>query len=407
MKINYNSAYIKWGFTAFVVICAAIIFFFAIFRLEGIFAGLHLISIILMPFVYGLVIAYLLCPIYNIFDRYFCKFTVQRLQSKKILRAGAFSKLLSTTITLTLAIIAVGGLICLVLPQITESLIALVKTAPDTISDFVKWIEAKLYSNKDVNEAMRVLMGDYTTKINHWLQNEVLPFLLNLAAQISTGMLVFLRFIKDMLIGIIICIYFLNSKETFKAQSKKVIFAMFNKGNANIIITEAAFINKTFSGFISGKILDSTIIGIICFIVMSIFNWPYVMLISVIVGVTNIIPFFGPFVGAIPSIIIILTESPLQALYFAVFVLILQQVDGNIIGPKILGDSTGIPSFWVMFAILVGGGLFGFVGMILGIPIFAIIYAYFSRYINGRLLKKDLPVETKNYVKCYHRNSNL
>lgn len=407
MKVNYNSPYIKWGFTAFVVICAAILFFFAIFRLEGIFAGLHLIAIILMPFVYGLVIAYLLCPIYNIFDRYFSKFTVQRLQSKKILRVGTFSKLLSTTITLTLAIIAVGGLICLVLPQITESLIALVKTAPDTISDFVKWIEAKLYSNKDVNEAMRVLMGDYTTKINHWLQNEVLPFLLNLAAQISTGMLVFLRFIKDMLIGIIICIYFLNSKETFKAQSKKVIFAMFNKNNANIIITEAAFINKTFSGFISGKILDSTIIGIICFIVMSIFNWPYVMLISVIVGVTNIIPFFGPFVGAIPSIIIILTESPLQALYFAVFVLILQQVDGNIIGPKILGDSTGIPSFWVMFAILVGGGLFGFVGMILGIPIFAIIYAYFSRYINGRLLKKNLPVKTENYVKSYHRNSNL
>ena len=407
MKVNYNSPYIKWGFTAFVVICAAILFFFAIFRLEGIFAGLHLISIILMPFVYGLVIAYLLCPIYNIFDRYFSKFTVQRLQSKKILRVGTFSKLLSTTITLTLAIIAVGGLICLVLPQITESLIALVKTAPDTISDFVKWIEAKLYSNKDVNEAMRVLMGDYTTKINHWLQNEVLPFLLNLAAQISTGMLVFLRFIKDMLIGIIICIYFLNSKETFKAQSKKVIFAMFNKNNANIIITEAAFINKTFSGFISGKILDSTIIGIICFIVMSIFNWPYVMLISVIVGVTNIIPFFGPFVGAIPSIIIILTESPLQALYFAVFVLILQQVDGNIIGPKILGDSTGIPSFSVMFAILVGGRLFGFVGMILGIPIFAIIYAYFSRYINGRLLKKNLPVKTENYVKSYHRNSNL
>lgn len=407
MKVNYNSPYIKWGFTAFVVICAAILFFFAIFRLEGIFAGLHLIAIILMPFVYGLVIAYLLCPIYNIFDRYFSKFTVQRLQSKKILRVETFSKLLSTTITLTLAIIAVGGLICLVLPQITESLIALVKTAPDTISDFVKWIEAKLYSNKDVNEAMRVLMGDYTTKINHWLQNEVLPFLLNLAAQISTGMLVFLRFIKDMLIGIIICIYFLNSKETFKAQSKKVIFAMFNKNNANIIITEAAFINKTFSGFISGKILDSTIIGIICFIVMSIFNWPYVMLISVIVGVTNIIPFFGPFVGAIPSIIIILTESPLQALYFAVFVLILQQVDGNIIGPKILGDSTGIPSFWVMFAILVGGGLFGFVGMILGIPIFAIIYAYFSRYINGRLLKKNLPVKTENYVKSYHRNSNL
>ena len=158
-----------------------------------------------------------------------------------------------------------------------------------------------------------------------------------------------------------------------------------------------AFINKTFSAFISGKIIDSLIIGTICFIGMHILGLPYVILISVIVGVTNIIPFFGPFIGAIPSTIIMLTVDPIKALYFVIFILILQQLDGNVIGPKILGDSTGLPSFWVMFAIIVGGGMFGFVGMIVGIPAFAVIYTYVTRYVNHRLKSKGLPIETKVY----------
>ncbi|MFV0516266.1 MAG: AI-2E family transporter [Aminipila sp.] len=394
MKINYNSPYLKWGFTGFIVLCSTILFFFAVYRLAGVVEGFSLVTKILMPFVYGLVVAYLLCPVYNYFTKSLYRVSHITLGQN---RALTFSRILSTTITMIIAFIVVGGLVSLVLPQIIESLISLVRTTPDSFSEFLQWGETKLSANKDVNAALKVLVGDYTAKMNDWLQNVVLPWLLTCAAQISTGVMDLLRFFKDFIIGIIICIYFLNSKELFKAQSKKVAFAIFKKENAKMIIHEMAFINRTFSAFISGKLIDSAIIGVICFVVMSILHMPYIMLISVIIGVTNIIPFFGPFIGAIPSIVIILTVSPIDAVYFAIFVLILQQVDGNIIGPKILGGSTGLPSFWVMFAILIGGGLFGFVGMIVGIPIFAVFYAYFSRFIDGRLKRKSLPTDTDIY----------
>lgn len=394
MKINYNSPYIKWGLTTFIVLCSTILFFFAVYRLTGVIEGFRLVTRILMPFVYGLVVAYLLCPVYNYFTKNIYRLAHVSLGKGKALN---FSRFLSTTITMIIAFIVVGGLVSLVLPQILESLISLVKSAPESFSNFVEWAETKLSSNKEVNDALKVFVGDYTAKVNDWLQNVVLPWLLTFAAQVSTGLMDVVRFFKDFVIGIIICIYFLNSKELFKAQSKKATFAILKREKAIFVIKEAAFINKTFSAFISGKLIDSAIIGTICFIVMSILNMPYVMLISVIIGVTNIIPFFGPFIGAIPSIVIILTASPIDAVYFAIFVVILQQVDGNIIGPKILGGSTGLPSFWVMFAILIGGGLFGFVGMVMGIPIFAVIYAYFSRFIDGRLKKENLPIDTEQY----------
>lgn len=394
MKINYNSPYLKWGLTAFIVLCSTILFFFALFRMAGVIEGFHIVTQILMPFIYGLVIAYLLCPLYNFFTRNLYK-KMNGVLGKT--RALTFSRALSTTITMIIAFIVVGGLVSMVLPQMLDSLISLVRTAPESFTKLLDWAEVKLSSNRDINAALKIFMGDYTLKINDWLQNDVLPWLLTFAAQVSTGLIDIMRFLKDFIIGIIICIYFLNSKELFKAQSKKLTFAILKKQNARILINEARFINRTFSGFITGKLIDSAIIGVICFVVMTIMHMPYIMLVSVIIGVTNIIPFFGPFIGAIPSTIIILTASPIQGLYFVIFILILQQVDGNIIGPKILGDSTGLPSFWVMFAILIGGGLFGFVGMIVGIPIFAIIYAYISRMVDYKLKKKELPINTDLY----------
>lgn len=394
MKINYNSPYLKWGITAFIVLCSTIVFFFALFRMSGVIESFHIVTQILMPFVYGLVIAYLLCPVYNFFTRNLYR-KMNGILGKT--RALTCSRALSTTITMIIAFIVVGGLVSMVLPQMLDSLISVVRTAPESFTKLLDWAEAKLSSNRDINAALKMLMGDYTLKLNDWLQNDVLPWLLTFAAQVSSGLMDIMKFLKDFIIGIIICIYFLNSKELFKAQSKKLTFAILKKENARILINEARFVNRTFSGFITGKLIDSAIIGVICFVVMTIMHMPYIMLVSVIIGVTNIIPFFGPFIGAIPSTIIILTASPIQGLYFVIFILILQQVDGNIIGPKILGDSTGLPSFWVMFAILIGGGLFGFVGMIVGIPIFAIIYAYISRMVDYRLKKKKLPINTDLY----------
>ena len=212
------------------------------------------------------------------------------------------------------------------------------------------------------------------------------------------GLIGVLNVLKNFFIAIIICAYFLNSKDLFAAQSKKVIVAFFSEHTAKEILDGASFTNKTFGGFINGKIIDSLIIGLLCFVCMTIFGWEYTLLISCIVGITNIIPFFGPFIGAIPSALLLLMVDPEQCMWFLVFILALQQFDGNILGPKILGDSTGLASFWVLFAVLVGGGLFGFIGMVIGIPVFAIIYAYATRSINRRLAKRGFSTDISDYM---------
>lgn len=393
-NINYDSTQFKWGITAFLVLAAAIVFFFSIFKIPSILSGLDKLIKILMPFVYGLVLAYLLCPVYNLFMKYLLKFLVK---SKSEKRTMMICRLLSTTFTMLIAFAVMGALFSLVLPQLITSINSLVKAAPENIERFIDFVSDKLSANKDLNSALNILLGDYTDKINKWLETDVLPWLLKLAANMSAQAIGVLVALKDFCIGIIICIYFLNSKDIFKGQSKKVIFAFLQKRKATRLIKEMTFINKTFSSFINGKIIDTFVVGIICFAGMSIMKMPYAMLISVIIAVTNIIPFFGPFIGGIPATIIILTVNPMQALYFIIFTTVLQQIEGNIIAPKILGDSTGLTSFWVMFAIIVGGGLFGFLGMIIGIPIFAIIYIYSTRYIDHKLRRKGLPTDTDVY----------
>ena len=210
----------------------------------------------------------------------------------------------------------------------------------------------------------------------------------------------------DILVALVICVYILNSKEIFVAQSRKLVLAVFKKERAEKFFELGRISNQTFGGFINGKIIDSAIIGVLCFIAMTLLNIPMTMLISVVIGVTNIIPFFGPFIGAIPSIIILLIVEPVAALKFGIMILILQQLDGNIIGPKILGKTTRLASFWVMFAIIVGGGLFGFPGMILGVPVFAILYTYISRGVNNRLKEKQLATRTLVYEDFSKYNGN-
>jgi len=203
--------------------------------------------------------------------------------------------------------------------------------------------------------------------------------------------------LKNILIGVIVMVYLLNIKGTLSAQGKKIIYSIFPVKTANQAIDEIRFVHRVFGGFITGKILDSLIIGILCFVLLNAMKMPYTLLVSVIVGVTNVIPFFGPFIGAIPSAFLILLVSPIKCLYFLIFILLLQQFDGNILGPKILGQSTGLPSFWVLFSILLFGGLFGFVGMIIAVPTFAVIYSVVSRLVNRSLTKKDLSLKTADY----------
>ena len=241
-------------------------------------------------------------------------------------------------------------------------------------------------------------MTKATSYLENWLKTEVLPQATTYIASITNGVISVVKLLFNMIIGLIVSVYVMIEKEQFVGQAKKVIYAVFKPRRGNIIVTTIRKSNKIFGGFITGKILDSAIIGVICYVCLAIMRMPYTILVSVIVGVTNVIPFFGPYIGAIPSFIIIALANPIQGLYFLIFIIVLQQVDGNIIGPKILGDSTGLSSFWVVFAILVGGGVFGVPGMILGVPTFAVIYYIMKELVGHLLRKRNLPDDTKSYI---------
>ncbi len=394
MKINYTSRYFKWGLTLFLSLCATVLFYFFMKKFGIVSDGLIFVLRIVRPFIYGLAITYLLCPVYNAIMRVLDYIFIEKLKRK---RYSVIFKIISTFGTLTFIFVIFGGLIMLVFPQMVESAIQLGKTAPESFGRMVAFLQRSIQENEHIHYFAKIAIGDYTEDLYKWIETMAIPQIIDFAKSFSDSIFGIFKVMTDLLLGIIVSIYLLNSKDTFSMQSKKTIYALFENENATKVINEFRFINKTFGSFINGKILDSAIIGVLCFIAMLFLGIPYAVLVSVIVGVTNIIPFFGPFIGAIPSVIIILTEDPIKALYFMILILVLQQLDGNVIGPKILGDSTGLSGFWVLFAILLGGGLFGFVGMIVGIPIFAILYTYTKRYIDSRLEKKNMPVGAYYY----------
>ena len=397
MRERFKNGYVKLGVTVFVTGAALIVLYEMITHFDGLREDLDRVNTILSPFIFGLVMAYLLCPVYNATVRRVYKLTAVRWKTKR--GALKFSRVIATVISLVVLIGVVGGLFAMVLPETIRSILGVVQVMPDRLNDLINWAENTFTAEKypEVAEAFESLVAQARDSFVEWTQNEFLPRLGVYMTQISQGVIVTLKTLLNILIGIIICVYVLNSKELFKAQTKKIISATMNKERSDAVFEFAYFTNKTFGGFINGKLIDSAIIGVLCFILMSILNLPYTILVSTIIGVTNIIPFFGPFIGAIPSAIIICLVSPLQAVYFLIMVLVLQQFDGNILGPKILGGTTGLASFWVMFAIIVCGGLFGFLGMVLGVPVFAVFYYYTRKFITKKLVKKNLPTSTTAY----------
>lgn len=398
MKEKLKSRYVKLSMALFITGAALILVSTIVNNMEGFSEELSKVNNILEPFVFGFVMAYLISPIYNLIVRKTYHLTGKSFEKKK--RALAFSKVVATIISLVILIGFVGGLLWLVLPELVRSIVGIIEDLPRRMNDFVEWVQTTVASVKypHATEVLENAISRANKSISDWAQNEFLPSIGTYMGRISQGVILTLRTMFNLAIGLIVCVYVLNSKEVFKAQCKKFIAANFNREKSDGIMEFTYYTNRTFGGFINGKIIDSIIIGILCFILMTLIGLPYVMLISTIVGVTNFIPFFGPFIGAIPSTIIILLVDPLQALYFLIMVFLLQQLDGNVIGPKILGGTTGLASFWVLFAIMIGGGLFGFVGMIVGVPAFAVVYHYTGRSVKRRLEKKKLPAETEDYM---------
>ena len=287
----------------------------------------------------------------------------------------------------------------MIIPQVWESIKGIINSIPSYAVVVSGWIEEIFASNSNIEAAVLEYYNQGVEKLISWTQSAtgLLANIERFLAGIYTGIMNIINLLKNLLIGIIVMVYLLNIKDTLCAQGKKVIYGLFPIHGANQIIEKFRFVHSVFGGFIIGKLVDSLLIGILTFVWLSILKMPYTLLISVIIGVTNVIPFFGPFIGAIPSAILLLLVSPKQCVWFLISILVIQQFDGNILGPKILGNSTGLSSFWVLFSILFFGGLMGPIGMIVGVPLFAVIYRLISEFISKRLAGKQLSTDTRDY----------
>ncbi|MCM1023127.1 MAG: AI-2E family transporter [Prevotella sp.] len=345
---------------------------------------------VIAPVTWGVVIAYVCNPIMKFFERTAVKLFCKKKPRPKLCRY------LSVFISMFLLIAVITLLLTLIIIQVRDSLMEILYNIPAYITQLETLATKFLGDYPELVDELESQLETIQPRLIEFANN-IIPKLGDISVKLKDGAVDFILALKDFIIGFIVAIYLLISKETFIAQARKVIYALFPKNVGRSILRISSHANTTLSGFLSGKLLDSFIIGTVCFIVMTIFSWDFAVLISVIIGVTNIIPFFGPFFGAVPSALLLLMAAPKQVIPFVIFVIILQQVDGNILGPKILGDSTGLSPFWVMFAIFVGGGLFGFAGMLLGVPVFAVIYALFSEFVAYLLKKKRLSHRTADY----------
>ena len=399
MKFKLNNKYVRWGVTAFLVIVAGITFYYFVFHSSNIRSGVKMITDILMPVVVGMAIAYLLTPVLNFIESKLLYPLCNKLRIKQSKKKNSIIRGLGILITAFLFVALIYVLLYMLISQIVPSVQNIVSNFDAYTSNFTKWLNQTMNDNPEVQAYLVRTFDKYSNELESWI-TDILPNTGQLIKTVSLSILGVVGVLWDFAIGFIISIYVLASKEKFAAQAKKVSYALFEKDTANTVIRNFRFTHKTFIGFLGGKIVDSIIIGILCFIGTSILKTPYAALVSVIVGVTNIIPFFGPFLGAVPSALLIFVVDPLHplnCLYFVIFIIVLQQVDGNIIGPKILGSSTGLAGFWVIFAITLFGGLFGVFGMIIGVPIFAVIYAGIRSGLNILLSKKEMPTELEKY----------
>lgn len=350
------------------------------------------------PIIMGCVIAFLVCPIMNFFKSNLTKLLIKILGEKRKRKAGRIANTLAVILSILLFLALIGSLLWVLIPELRDSIMELYNKIPEYIENIQNMITRTLANNKDLEQLINNSLDDFQTSITSIINDKLLPNMDTIILTVSSGIVGGIKFVMNFLIGIIVAIYILGSKDILAAQGKKIIYSAFSKKHGNRILDALDYINSIFSGFINGKIIDSMIIGIICAIFCNSVHMPYAVLISVVVGVTNIIPFFGPFIGAIPSALLVLVADPMMCVVFVIFIIILQQIDGNIIGPLILGDSTGLSGLWVMFAILVGGNLFGFAGMLLGVPVFACIYTLFTIILRERLKSKGLTNATGYYL---------
>lgn len=373
-----------------VVILCAILFFFVIFsystwtgKVAHIVSGLKSIII-------GLVIAYLLNPIVDGLEKRLHKLVKN---PKNEAKTNAAVRAFCAIVVVIFAVVIAGIMIYTILPQVVISVSSLIRNFPyyvDEITDLIK-------SNRQLQAFLDNVLTNATEVISDWLNQNVLQNIQSYVTLAASGVVSVITVLADVLVGLIISVYVLCSTRTFVGQGKKIVYALFNKRHAKMILDTMRKSNEIFGGFISGKLLDSLIVGVLCFLGLTALHMPYIALVSVIVGVTNVIPFFGPYIGMIPSTILIMLVDFKKGVIVLIFIIILQQVDGNVIGPKILGKSTGLSAFWVVFSVMFFGKIWGVIGMLIGVPVFGVIYYILDTFVNFQLGRRALPVDTAEY----------
>ena len=394
MKNPERKPYLLGMMAGFGAISLSVLFFFLLYRMQGVEEVLGTIADILMPFIYGGVIAYLLRPMCNAYSGWFRKL----FKNKR----DHLAEVLAITCSLITGMLAVYTLIIMIAPQLYRSAANFWDTVPAKMDLLVAWATEKFGENEVLLRYFDLSYEAVYGALDNWARGTLAPYVANLVSGVGMSVWKILMFLYNVLIGVFVAVYLLASRKKFARQGVLVIRSIFKPYWANLVLEEIAYIDRMFGGFIDGKIVDSAIIGVLCYIGCLVFRFPNPLLVAAIVGITNVIPFFGPFLGAIPATILILIENPMKAVWFALFVLGLQQLDGNVIGPKILGEHTGVSSFWVLFSIVLFGGLWGVVGMIVAVPLFAVLYDLAKRVIRLGLNKNGCLDLMERYNQDYH-----
>lgn len=395
MQKTERKNHIKWALTALAVIFASILLVVIFTNLPGFFEVLDKLGKILSPLITGVVIAFLLNPLVKFVDKRLEPLLLKK--SKKPESAHKLSRATGVLFALIFAILILYAFFSMLLPQLYNSIMSIVDAAPEYWNRAETWVLNVMEDNPDIQTYVNTAFDKVYEFVENWISTTFLSDMTKVISTLTTSVVAVIKSVTNFIIGFVASIYILFSKEKFQAQAKKLVAAIFPPKKADHLLYIGSETNRIFNGFVIGKIIDSAIIGILCYIGMTLMKLPFAALLSTIVGITNVIPVFGPVIGMIPGTLILLLINPLQAFYFLIFVIILQQVDGNVIGPKILGNTIGISGFWVLASITIAASLFGFVGMLLGVPVFAILYMLISDAVDSALERKKMSTVTEDY----------
>lgn len=391
--------YLKIGITGAAILASGILCAFVLFKMRVIIELLKGITGILKPFLYGAVIAYLLAPLCNkIEEKLFQTFPKANRKAKR------FICFIAIVISLCVALAIVWMVIMLIIPQVWDSVMKIIDMVPQKNTILNNWIEHMLENQPELQAYFEEFANQAESHINSLLNVDTIQKVQSIINSLSVQVFGVLGVLKNISLGFLISAYLLGSRKLFGAQAGLILHGVFPDKWAGIIEEEIRYTDKMFNGFLVGKIIDSAIIGLLCFAGLSFMGFEAPAFIGVIIGITNIIPFFGPFIGAIPCGLLLLLENPMHCLYFIIFIFVLQQLDGNVIGPKILGNTTGVSSFWVLFSILLFGGMWGVVGMVIGVPLFAVIYDIIRKLVYRGLRKHKRESMITDYEEKYHKS---